>query len=123
MGATNFTTISSANTVNQAYDRACQDAEAECGSMDGYNGTISTTSGVVELHEGHFKGLRRDTRIMILEMVANGSPWEDDLKKLHGKSLAAYNALKGYPAADKWGRCYAVRLNHNTFAFSGLAAC
>jgi hypothetical protein len=45
MGATEFTTgVVKAETLNQAYAREVAGARAEFGS-DGYNGTISTTSG------------------------------------------------------------------------------
>ena len=45
MGATQFKERSSGKTADQAYKRACDEAENEYGHQDGYNGTISTTHG------------------------------------------------------------------------------
>lgn len=45
MGATNFFTQETGNSIGEAYDNAVEDARSEYGS-DAYNGTISTTSGV-----------------------------------------------------------------------------
>ena len=43
MGACQFKVRSTDKTVEEAYRRACEIAEDECGHQDGYNGTISTT--------------------------------------------------------------------------------
>lgn len=43
MGACQFKVRSTGKTVEEAYRRACEIAEDECGHQDGYNGTISTT--------------------------------------------------------------------------------
>jgi hypothetical protein len=45
MGACQFKVRSVGKTAQQAYNRACEIAEDEYGSQDGYNGTISTTHG------------------------------------------------------------------------------
>jgi hypothetical protein len=45
MGACDFMVTITGKDAADAYRKACQDAEAEYGHQDGYNGTISTTSG------------------------------------------------------------------------------
>ena len=45
MGACQFKSTYSGKTAEEAYDRACEEAEQEYGHQDGYNGTISTTHG------------------------------------------------------------------------------
>lgn len=45
MGATQFKTRYGGKTAEDAYKRACEEAEYEYGTQDGYNGTISTTNG------------------------------------------------------------------------------
>ena len=51
MGSTNFSEIQIGKYSNerQAYDDACKEAEEYYGHQEGYNGTISTTSGVKNL--------------------------------------------------------------------------
>ena len=43
MGACQFKSRYSGKTAEEAYNRACEEAELEYGHQDGYNGTISTT--------------------------------------------------------------------------------
>jgi hypothetical protein len=45
MGACQFKARYGGKTAEEAYNRACEEAELEYGSQDGYNGTISTTHG------------------------------------------------------------------------------
>jgi hypothetical protein len=45
MGACQFKSRYSGKTAEEAYNRACEEAEQEYGHQDGYNGTISTTHG------------------------------------------------------------------------------
>ena len=45
MGATQFKERSIGKTASEAYRTACSQAEEEYGHQEGYNGTISTTSG------------------------------------------------------------------------------
>ena len=45
MGATQFKVRYSGKTADEAYRKACDDAEEEYGHQEGYNGTISTTHG------------------------------------------------------------------------------
>jgi hypothetical protein len=45
MGACQFKARYGGKTAEEAYNRACEEAELEYGHQDGYNGTISTTHG------------------------------------------------------------------------------
>ena len=120
MGAHDFTTSAKGRTAEIAYRRANDDARAYNGHQEGYSGDIQTTSGFRLLPTHLFKGLRAKTRERILEMVAlNLTPRPGEV---YGKSLAAWNAVKGLPEAEKWGSCYAVQVRDGEFAFSGWAA-
>lgn len=48
MGAHDFTDVGFGKTIGEAYASACEQAEFEHGH-DGYNGTISTTNGIVSV--------------------------------------------------------------------------
>ena len=122
MGATNFLTLSNGKTASDAYHAAVLQATAEYGHQEGYNGTISTTNEFVELNSEVFKGLGRKARLIILDSIAEG--FEPEKSALGAKGWDVLHTLMSsrLPRAEKWGRCYAVRLNHNTFAFAGLAA-
>ena len=121
MGATNFTTTAQGKTATAAYNLARLATSWEHEESEGYCGTISSTDHCYELNEHLFKGLRRETRIAVLELIALGS-YDGCANKLSGKAKVAYNTLKHLPEATKWQRCYAVRLDSKTFAFSGIAA-
>jgi hypothetical protein len=49
MGACTFRTYGLGKTIGDAYDSACENALEEYGHQDGYNGTISTTSGFSDI--------------------------------------------------------------------------
>lgn len=79
MGACSFTTRASGNTMSEAYRNAVDDAETEYGH-DSYNGTISTTSGFVDVTQ--------------------------DFKR-SGDTLSAF-VDKTIDGASKWGRCFGI---------------
>lgn len=60
MGATQFKEISTGKTADEAYNKACEEAEAEYGHQDGYNGTISTTNGFKDETEAYKKSKFND---------------------------------------------------------------
>jgi len=120
MGAHEFMTVGYGKTKSEAYRGACWEAQAENGHQDGYSGDIQTTSGSWAIHPDTVKGLRRATRLRILELVAFGL--KPSKGELYGRSLEAYNEVKGWAEAEKWGRCYAVQLRHREWAFAGIAA-
>ena len=122
MGATNFLDITSAKTADAAYRKLCDEAIAYSGHQEGYNGTISTTMDFVELKSSVMKGLGRKARLTILEAIAHGeTPGKNELGT-KGHEAFRYLASSGLRPAEKWGRCFALRINHNTFAFAGIAA-
>ena len=55
MGACQFKVTSYGKTAEEAYNRACEEAELEYGNQDGYNGTISTTHGFRDETEAYGK--------------------------------------------------------------------
>ena len=128
MGATDFTTTATGRNAQEAYRAACEEATYEHGH-DPYNGTISTTSGVRELPSSLFKGLRKETRVLILECLVEDT-CEGHLR-LAPKHKELYQRLRshGYHV-EKWGPALALCLGpakgqrgHKLFIFVGLAAC
>lgn len=65
MGACQFKVRSTAKTADEAYNRACEEAELEYGSQDGYNGTISTTHGFRDETEAYKKSKFNDVSAYI----------------------------------------------------------
>jgi hypothetical protein len=55
MGATWFQESGSGKTLQDAYESLCEIAEEEYGHQEGYNGTISTTTGVNDVTEKYKK--------------------------------------------------------------------
>ena len=65
MGACQFKVRSSGKTADEAYRNACEEAELEYGSQDGYNGTISTTHGFRDETELYNKSKFNDVSVYI----------------------------------------------------------
>ena len=65
MGACQFKVRSSGRTAEEAYKEACDEAEQEYGSQDGYNGTISTTHGFRDETEAYKKSKFDDVSVYI----------------------------------------------------------
>ena len=65
MGACQFKVRSTGKTAEEAYNRACEEAELEYGSQDGYNGTISTTHGFRDETEAYNKSKFNDVSVYI----------------------------------------------------------
>lgn len=80
MGACSFQNTGSGKTMREAYSNLCAYAENEYGHQDGYNGTISTTSG--------FRDVTSDF-------------------KRSGKSLQNF-INDNIERAEKWGSCLAI---------------
>ena len=57
MGACQFKVRYGGKHADEAYKNACDDAEQEYGSQDGYNGTISTTHGFNDETEMYAKSV------------------------------------------------------------------
>jgi hypothetical protein len=65
MGACQFKQRSTGKTAEEAYRRACEIAERECGHQDGYNGTISTTHSFRDETEAYGKSKFNDVSAYI----------------------------------------------------------
>jgi hypothetical protein len=65
MGACQFKGRYGGKTAEEAYNRACEEAELEYGSQDGYNGTISTTHGFRDETEAYNKSKFNDVSAYI----------------------------------------------------------
>ena len=65
MGACQFKVRSTGKTAEEAYKRACDYAEQEYGTQDGYNGTISTTHGFRDETEAYNKSKFNDVSAYI----------------------------------------------------------
>jgi len=65
MGACQFKVRYGGKTAEEAYNRACEEAELEYGSQDGYNGTISTTHGFRDETEAYNKSKFNDVSAYI----------------------------------------------------------
>ena len=61
MGATDIYTSARSTDMRSAYSKLCEEAERVYGHQDGYNGTISTTSGFVD-KTSYFNQLIGDRR-------------------------------------------------------------
>jgi hypothetical protein len=65
MGACQFKARYGGKTAEEAYNRACEQAELEYGHQDGYNGTISTTHGFRDETEMYGKSKFNDVSAYI----------------------------------------------------------
>jgi hypothetical protein len=65
MGACQFKARYGGKTAEEAYSRACEEAEQEYGHQDGYNGTISTTHGFRDETEAYNKSKFSDVSAYI----------------------------------------------------------
>jgi hypothetical protein len=90
MGACTFATIGYGKTAQEAYDKACREAEYEYGHSQ-YNGTISTTSGF---------------RITL------------STQKMTDKHLAEL-IDRAFETTEKWGRCRAIELPYKYYKGKG----
>ena len=99
MGACSFSTYATGKTVEQAYQNAVEQAQFEYGH-DSYNGTISTTSGVVELN------------------VTAG-----DAETIDNLINKFFDGNMSMPAIQKWGKCGAIKHpDGKGYVFFGWAA-
>jgi len=71
MGACQFKTRYGGKTAQEAYKRACEEAEYEYGSQDGYNGTISTTHGFRDETELYKRSKFNDVSAYIRDRFEN----------------------------------------------------
>jgi hypothetical protein len=103
MGASSFITAGTGKTAETAYRKLVSKMEKAYGN-DGYNGTISTTSGFVDL-----------THIApAFQSEADLYAWADDF--LMDNNLCAKYRI------DKFGKCGVIQTDKDEFTFFGWAA-
>ena len=115
MGATNFKTtiIGKFKNEKEAYNAACEEAVSYYGHQEGYNGTISTTSGVKLSSDAPKYG----------SFLFN--EWEDaqlDILRKYGHCLAI--EIKGSKfAAMKTNAGLKGKKGIKAYVFIGIASC
>ena len=90
MGAHDFTTYAFGKDATDAYRAACEAAIRENGHRDGYNGTISTTTGAVLVEVP--KGIKAETMVSLLWLAHDA----------FGEEPTAPARLK--TGSDEWAR-------------------
>ena len=78
MGATQFRERGSGKTAQEAYKKLCEIAEDEYGHQEGYNGTISTTSGFKDETEVYKKSKFNDVYAYIRDRFESHSMGKRD---------------------------------------------
>lgn len=74
MGASSFVNRGKGQSMRDAYKRLCDDAKEEYGHQQGYNGTISTTSGFRDVTD-EFKRSKKDLNSFIDENIDKAEKW------------------------------------------------
>lgn len=133
MGAHNFSDQAKGKNINQAYRNACDSATYEYGH-DPYNGTISTTDGVIDV-TALVKGMsdRNRCRILDLGVIYDESvaPWDTvaEVKRVirrqtKGMTAKQRQAVKIIAAKNisKRGPCVGCKLTNGSYHFAGWAA-
>jgi hypothetical protein len=115
MGACQFKVRSTGKTVEEAYRRACEIAEDECGHQDGYNGTISTTHSFRDETETYKKSKFNDVSAYIHNRFDSHSMNKRDCSAICVKQpVANKNKTKSQvehvvtPGTKKWVLKYVV---------------
>jgi hypothetical protein len=100
MGATTFFTTAKGKSLTNAYNNAVDQATYDYGN-DPYNGTISTTDGVI--NKTH----------VLKSMIENSSTEREALESW--VEMAEENT-------HKWEACWGAHLKEDIYVFSGTAA-
>ena len=127
MGACQFKVRSTGKTVEEAYRRACEIAEDECGHQDGYNGTISTTHSFRDETEAYGKSKFNDTYAYIRNRFDSHSMNKRDCSAICVlKPIANKNKTQSQvehivtPGTKKWILKYCVYENSTLLISSHL---
>ena len=127
MGACQFEVRSTGKTVEEAYRRACEIAEDECGHQDGYNGTISTTHSFRDETEAYGKSKFNDTYAYIRNRFDSHSMNKRDCSAICVlKPIANKNKTQSQvehivtPGTKKWILKYCVYENSTLLISSHL---
>lgn len=119
MGACTFTNTGYGKTMRDAYSDLCEDAREEYGHQDGYNGTISTTSGFRDV-TSEFKRSGKSLQSFIYDNIDRAEKWGSCLaiciEEPKGntnkvKSQVTHNVEKG---TKKWVLKYIVKDYYGT---------
>jgi hypothetical protein len=116
MGACQFKGRYGGKTAEEAYNRACEEAELEYGSQDGYNGTISTTHGFRDETELYNKSKFNDVSAYIRHRFDSHTMNKRDCSAICVvKPVGNKNKTKSQvenlftPGTKKWVLKYVVR--------------
>ena len=116
MGACQFKGRYGGKTAEEAYNRACEEAELEYGSQDGYNGTISTTHGFRDETEAYNKSKFNDVSVYIRDRFDSHSMNKRDCSAICVvKPVGNKNKTKSQvehivtPGTKKWVLKYVVQ--------------
>ena len=122
MGATQFKVRYTGKTADEAYRNACDDAEQEYGSQDGYNGTISTTHGFRDETEAYNRSKFNDVSAYIYNRFdSHGMNKRDCSAICVRQPVGNKNKTKSQvehivtPGTKKWILKYFVFANYDTF--------
>ena len=118
MGACQFKGRYGGRTAEEAYNRACEEAELEYGSQDGYNGTISTTHGFRDETEAYNKSKFNDVSTYIRDRFDSHTMNKRDCSAICVvKPVGNKNKTKSQvehivtPGTKKWVLKYVVKHN------------
>ena len=116
MGATQFRERGTGKTAQEAYKKLCEIAEDEYGHQEGYNGTISTTSGFRDETEVYNKSKFDDVYAYIRDRFESHSMSKRDCSAICVlKPIANNNKTKSQvehivtPGTKKWVLKYVVQ--------------
>lgn len=116
MGACQFKVRSTGKTIEEAYKNACDDAEQEYGTQDGYNGTISTTHSFKDETEAYNKSKFNDVSVYIRDRFDSHSMNKRDCSAICVlKPVGNKNKTKSQvehivtPGTKKWVLKYVVQ--------------
>jgi hypothetical protein len=138
MGASSFAYEVNGKNLVAAYDAEVREALYMSGH-DSYNGTISTTQGIVDCDRIFPKGMRTNTKIKLahraLRYIPDPQEWDAKTHAYVHTSPEKQDALKGLSEAhralvkriyntgiDKWGPAGGFKLAPNRFYLFGWAA-
>ena len=122
MGACQFKTRYGGKTAQEAYNKACLEAEYEYGTQDGYNGTISTTDGFRDETEAYKKSKFGDVSAYIRNRFDSHTMNKRDCSAICVRQpVGNTNKIKSQvehivtPGTKKWILKYFVYAKYDTF--------
>ena len=122
MGATQFRERGTGRTAQEAYKKLCEIAEDEYGHQEGYNGTISTTTGFKDETEIYKKSKFDDVYAYIRDRFESHSMSKRDCSAICVRQpIANNNKVKSQvehivtPGTKKWILKYFVHTGYDIF--------